>query len=416
MLTGGRPCGRSSPRRLSETPVAAGKERTVYWDEGLPGFGLVVTSTGHKSFVCQYRHKHESRRMHFKRGLSLEEARKQARGAIGAVAKDRDPLGERRKAEAEATNTLKSIAEEYLAREAGRLRSIDQRRACLERLIYPKFGSRQIESIRRSEIVRLLDKIEDENGPAMADHTLAILRRLFTWHAGRSDDFRTPIVRGMARTSPKEQARQRVLTDDELRAVWKAAEGARNAFGAMVRFIVLTATRRNEAARLQREEVTGTECLIPGSRHKSKRDFLLPLSSEALAILADVPVVGRKDKGYVFTTDGARPLGGFSKFKREFDEAVFAAQREHDASAKPMPRWTLHDLRRTARSLMSRAGVAPDHAERALGHVIAGIRGTYDLHEFRDEKRHAMEALAGQVDRIVNPQDNVIALRERHGA
>ena len=189
--------------------------------------------------------------MHFKRGLSLEAARKQARGVIGAVAKDRDPLAERRKEKVEATNTLKSIAEEYLTRESGRLRSIDQRRSCLERLVYPKFGSRQIDSIRRSEIVRLLDKIEEENGPVMADHTLAVLRRLFTWHAGRSDDFRSPIVRGMARTSPKERARQRVLTDDELRAVWKAAEASQSPFGSMVRFIVLTATRRNEAARLR---------------------------------------------------------------------------------------------------------------------------------------------------------------------
>jgi integrase len=348
--------------------------------------------------------------MHFKRGLSLDEARKQARGVIGAVAKDRDPLAERRKEAAEATNTLKSIAEEYLGREAGRLRSIEQRRGTLERLVYPKFGSRQIDSIRRSEIVRLLDKIEDNNGPVMADHTLAVLRRLMTWHAGRSDDFRSPIVRGMARTSPKERARQRVLTDDELRAVWKAAEASQNTFGALVRFILLTATRRNEAARLRREELSGNECLIPGSRHKSKRDFLLPLSDAALAVLRVVPVIGRqKDKGYVFTTDGEHAISGFSKFKRELDDRILVARREQDAKAAPLPNWTLHDLRRTGRSLMSRAGVAPDHAERALGHVIPGIRGTYDLHEFRDEKRWALEALATQLDRILNPQPNVVS-------
>jgi integrase len=401
-----------TPTFVRDAQPVPEKDRTIYWDEGLSGFGLMVTAAGHKSFVCQYRASGRSRRMHFKRGLSLEEARKQARGVIGAVARDRDPLGERRKEAAEATNTLKSIAEEYLAREAKRLRSIDQRRACLDRLVYPKFGSRQIESIRRSEIVRLLDKIEDENGPVMADHTLAVLRRLFTWHAGRSDDFRSPIVRGMARTSSKERARQRVLTDDELRAVWKAAEASQSPFGSLVRFIVLTATRRNEAARLRREEVSGAECLIPGSRHKSKRDFLLPLSEAALAVLAEVPVIGAgKGRGYVFTTDGVRALGGFSKFKREFDEAVLGAQRAQDAHAKPMPRWTLHDLRRTARSLMSRAGIAPDHAERALGHVIPGIRGTYDLHEFREEKRRALDALAAQVERIVNPSRNVVPLR-----
>jgi integrase len=76
-----------------------------------------------------------------------------------------------------------------------------------------------------------------------------------------------------------------------------------------------------------------------------------------------------------------------------------------------LPRWTLHDLRRTARTLMSRAGVDPDHAERALGHVIPGVRGTYDLHSFEDEKRRAFDALASLIERIVDPQPNVMPLR-----
>jgi integrase len=91
-------------------------------------------------------------------------------------------------------------------------------------------------------------------------------------------------------------------------------------------------------------------------------------------------------------------MSGFSKFKHKFDEACGVAD------------WTLHDLRRTARSLMSRAGVAPDHAERCLGHVIGGVRGTYDRHEYAEEKRKAFEALAGQIDRIVNPRENVVAI------
>ena len=87
------------------------------------------------------------------------------------------------------------------------------------RLVYPVMGARPIEDIRRSDIVRLLDRIEDNNGPVMADLTLAYIRRVMNWHASRSDEFRSPIVRGMARTSGKERARARILTDDELRAV-----------------------------------------------------------------------------------------------------------------------------------------------------------------------------------------------------
>jgi integrase len=124
-----------------------------------------------------------------------------------------------------------------------------------------------------------------------------------------------------------------------------------------------------------------------------------------------VPKISKN--GLVFTTDGKRPLGGFSKFKRAFDAKVLTELRKENSAAE-LPRWTLHDLRRTARSLMSRAGVPSDHAERCLGHVLPGIRGTYDRHEYINEKRHAFEALASLVDLIaIPPASNVvIALSE----
>ena len=125
----------------------------------------------------------------------------------------------------------------------------------------------------------------------------------------------------------------------------------------MLRFILLTATRLREAAQMRRQEVTGSTWLMPANRHKSKGEFLLPLSKAAIDVLASVPVIGIK--GWVFTTDGERPIAGFSKFKRQFDAHVLKLLQERDPKAKPLPRWTTHDLRRTARSLMSRAGVAP---------------------------------------------------------
>ena len=93
----------------------------------------------------------------------------------------------------------------------------------LRRLVLPKLGARQIGDITRSDITRLLDRVADENGAPMADHTLAYLRRVMSWHASRSDDFRSPIVRGMARTRPGQRRRQRVLSDNELRAAWRSA-------------------------------------------------------------------------------------------------------------------------------------------------------------------------------------------------
>lgn len=385
-----------TPTFVLKASATPGAERSLFWDETMPGFGLMVTKAGHRSFVYQYRAGHRSRRMTFPVALGLEKARKEAKKALGGVAGGGDPLQERRKAEALAENTLQSICEEYLRRDGKRLRSRGQIEQTLNRLVYPKLGKRQIDDIRRSDIVRLLDKIEDGHGAGMATNTLAHVRKIMNWHATRTDDFRSPIVRGMARTKPKERARDRILTDDELRAVWKAAGASTGPFDYLVRFILLTATRRNEAARMPDTELSGNDWIIPGARYKTKLDHVIPLSQAARDLLAKVPRI--KGVPYIFTT-GSEPISGFSKFKADFDEECGVTG------------WTLHDLRRTGRSLMSRAGVDANHAERCLGHVIGGVRGTYDRHAYYDEKKQAFEALASQIDRILNPQDNVIPMR-----
>ena len=164
---------------------------------------------------------------------------------------------------------------------------------------------------------------------------------------------------------------------------------------------------------MRRGEVFGDEWTIPQERYKTGLELVIPLSDAAQAVLAAMPKIGKV--GLVFTTDGKHPLGGFSKFKRAFDAKVLAILREGAPQAM-LPRWTLHDLRRTARSLMSRAGVQADHAERCLGHVIGGVRGTYDRHEYLAEKRHAFAALAALVERIVDPPaDNVVPLATGKG-
>jgi integrase len=221
---------------------------------------------------------------------------------------------------------------------------------------------RSIAEIKRSEIVRLLDAIEDGSGPVMADRTLAIIRRVMNWHASRSDEFRSPIVRGMARS--KNQPRSRILSDDELRQVWKA-EGT---IGCYIRFILLTSARRNEVADMTWDEIEKGDWTLPASRNKTKVDLVRPLSKAALAALAPL-----KGEGRVF---GNQKKFAFEKFKAGLTFNDF----------------TLHDLRRTARSLMSRAGVNADIAERCLGHVIPGVRGIYDRHEYHREKAHAFEA------------------------
>jgi integrase len=337
--------------------------------------------------------------------ITPEQARTLAQGILGAVAHGRDPAKERRRAEASAGNTLRSVAENYLAREGGQLRTVEDRRATLERLVYPTLGARQIDEIKRSDINKLLDKIEDESGARTATLTLAYLRRVMNWHATRTDDFSSPIVRGMGRGVTTK--RDRVLTDDELRAFWRAAEAWEHPFSRLLRFILLTATRREEAAGMLRSELEGATWTIPASRYKTGIDFELPLSQAALDVLAPITTLG--DKGYVFTTTGEGAIGGFSKFKAKFDALMLgevrnmAAERGDDPDKIALHHWTIHDLRRTARSAMTQAGVAPDHAERALGHVIGGVRGVYDRHDYLDEKHRAFEALAGYVGHVLNP-------------
>jgi integrase len=372
-----------------------GADRTVFWDETLPGFGLMVTRGGARSYVYQYRAAGRSRRMTFPFTLGLDKARREARKAVGGVASGGDPLQEKRKAAALAENTLQSICEEYLRREGKRLRSRPAIESALERLVYPKLGVRQIDTIKRSEIVRLLDKIEDEQGPVMPDRVLSYIRVIMNWHAARTDDFRSPIVRGMARIKPKERERERILHDDELRAVWRAAERFPGPFGYFVRYVLLTATRRTEAARMADDELSNGDWVIPAARYKTKVDHVIPLSKAAKDLLGSTPRIAAVK--WVFTS-GKKPIRGFSKSKLDFDKAC------------GITGWTLHDLRRTARSLMSRAGVDADHAERCLGHVMGGVRGTYDRHAYHAEKKAAFEALAGQIDRIINPRDNVIPM------
>jgi integrase len=395
-----------TPAFCKKAKAQPGAERTIYWDMSLPGFGLQMTKAGHRSYVVQYRAAGRSRRMSIDGRLGLAAARERARKLFGEVAHDRDPLAEKRKAATREKNTFQAIAEEYFERKGKDLRSADHQRAVLERLVYKRLGKLPIDIIRRSDVVRLLDHIEKERGqrhgrPAkvMADRTLAIIRKIMNWHATRSDEFRSPIVRGLARS--ENGSRARILDDDELRAVWRAAEAHPGPFSSLVQFLLLTGARRSEASAMRWSEVSGSDWTLPAARNKTKVDLIRPLSPAALAVIEKLPRIGRGEWVFtngVVTKDGQHPIGGFSHGKRILDKAAGVTG------------WTLHDLRRTARSLMSRAGVKED-AEHCLGHVIRGVAGVYDRHDYHTEKKLAYEALAALIERILNPQDNVRQLR-----
>jgi len=397
--------------RKGLTPVAVANLKPAAVRQEIPdgksrGLYLILQPSGRRSWCVRYRRPIDGRSRKFTLGdgsMSLAAARAAAASALHEVEQGRDPGEARKAAKAKAAdetaNTLANVVDEYIARESKRLRTIGDRKRIFDRLILPRLGNRPITDIQRIDVVRLLDRIEDDNGPRMADMVLAILGRVFNWHAIRSNTFRSPIVRGMARCDVRERARSRILTDDELRRVWVAADSLAPPRGAFVRLMLLTAARRSELAKMRRRgEIDGTDWVLPASRNKTKVALVRPLSGAAQAVLARIPRVNESE--FVFSgVNGKRPLGGFSWMKRDLDRL------------SGITNYTFHDLRRTARSLMSRAGVPSDHAERCLGHVIGGVRGTYDRHEYHREKQLAYEALAALIERIVEPQANVVAWR-----
>jgi integrase len=168
--------------------------------------------------------------------------------------------------------------------------------------------------------------------------------------------------------------------------------------------LLLTAQRRDEIGLMRAEEIDGDTFIIPAERYKTGIPNAVPLTKEARQWIGD------RNAGFMFsTTGGKKAFSGYSKAKRQVD-AVIAEQRKV-AKLKPLPEWRLHDLRRTARSLMSRAGVSSDIAEMVLGHKLNGVRGVYDRHSYAAEKRDALEKLAGLLALIINPpKGNVVQI------
>jgi integrase len=420
--------GKLSEETVKRLPVPDKGNRVTYFagatiqGANAPrGFGVRVTAAGARAFVLNYRLRGREHR--FTIGAwpdwSALKAVREARNLRQRIDRGENPIADR--IPSPATASVASLLDEFIARyvrnpkQPLRERTADEYESAFNRLVKPRIGKLGIYEVRRSHIIRMLDEIEDANGPVAADRTLAYVRKAFNWYATRDDQFNVPVVRGMARIKPKERARKRVLSDDEIRAIWPELARA-GTFGAFIKALLLTAQRRDEVAQMSRKEI-GSDGIwtIPAERYKTKCANFVPLSKAALAVIAAQPTIDGSD--YVFSSRAKTPFSGFSKSKAALDKAVLAAMQKRakkGGKVEPIPNWTLHDLRRTAKTLMARAGVRPDISERVLGHVIAGVEGTYDRHSYADEKRDALEKLAEMVERILKPlAANITMLAER---
>ncbi len=396
-------------KRIVDTLAPGPKDRLI-WDAELPGFGLKITPSGHKVFLVQYRHppgrQGRDRRYTigpYSEALTPDQARKVAVEVKGKVAAGQDPFAQREEIQSAAVaaakqvqharaNSLEAVAEVFIARYAKpRLRSWQEYDRMLRQHVLPTLGARPIAEIRRSEVVSLLDHLEAKCSASLADHVLAVLRKLFNWHAARDDSFSSPLVRGMARTSTTARARDRVLADNEIRAVWGAVENTPYPIGPFVVMLLLSAQRRDEVAQMRWSEINGDVWTMPKERYKTGRANAVPLTPTMRTILEAIP----RTADYVFTTTGRTPISGFSNAKEALDRR------------SGVTGWRFHDLRRTARSLMSRAGVPSDNAERVLGHAIPGIAGVYDRHNYLEEKRQALLALEAEIRRIIGSDEGL---------
>ena len=222
------------------------------------------------------------------------------------------------------------------------------------------------------------------------------------WYALRSEDYASPMVRGMKYET---NARDRKLSDDELRLIWNACEGT---FGDIVKVLLLTAQRRDKVTTMKWADIKYAVWHIPQEAREKSVPGALKLPQLALDIIEARPRIAGNDFVFAGRVHG-QPFNSYSQGKEELDAKL------NLSTTDKLPNWTLHDLRRTARSLMSRAGVTPHIAERVLGHTIKGVEGVYDRHAYAAEKAHALEALAGLVERIVNPPEggNVVFMQPR---
>jgi len=400
-------------KKLTDRGIAALKptpgKRVQVFDAQQPGLCVRVTASGTKTFTMVARNA-EGKQLWREIGrvgvISLEDARATAREGwrrlkegqaepFPAVEVERKP------------DSFETVAESFFERVVtGKRRTAYETRRILDVYVLPRWRMMPISEIRRRDVNALLDQIEDGTfvgkngkamgGPVMADRTLAVIRKLFNWYATRDDDFVSPVIAGMGRTRPAELARDRFLTDDEIRAIWPQLTGN---FGALVKMLLLTAGRRSKVAAMKWCDIDadGIWTLLVEAREKANAG-VLPLSSMARDVIAAQPRVDGCE--YIFPGRIKKPIAGFATLKRDLDARVAASLGNGDG----IPHWTLHDLRRTAKTLMQRAGVRPDISERVLGHTIAGVEGVYDRHDYLKDKGDALERLAEQVQLILQPK------------
>jgi integrase len=364
-------------------------------DSLVPGLQLRVGDRA-RTWSLLYRCAGKQRRLTLGRwpAVSVAEARRLAKETLAKVEAGEDPASAPEAAQGAGAGTFEALAAAYVERhvKSRHKRAREAEQTIRGKLVKPWSG-RPVGSITRGDVRDVLERELAAGRERTANKVLVMTRRLFAWGLDRGLVESNPAAD--IRRPGREQSRDRVLTDQELAAVWHAAGELGWPWSGFVRLLACTALRRDEIARLRWDEVDLERrvLVLAGARTKSGRPVQAPLNTLAVETIAGLPQIGN---GWVFpsrrqTVD--TPISGFGKLKTRLD----ALSRVRG--------WRLHDLRRTAASAMAGLGVAPQVLARVLNHspgaALPGVLAVYNRHSYDAEARAALEAWSRELERII---------------
>jgi len=403
--------------KLTKATVASlklptNKSESIWFDDGLPGFGLRLRAGGKRTWIAQYRIGSKQRRMTIGtvETLDADEARKLAKGVFGKVHNGADPQLEKVEARAPKAPelTLAALIDRYLPVAERKLKPGTYSGVVLHlRKHWRLLHSVELKDLTRRHVAAELARIADGSGLYGANRSRAALSALFAWAIGEGLVETNPVVGTNKAT--EEVPRDRVLTPRELNAVWK--EAGEGDYAAIVRLLILTGQRREEVGGMLWSEIDAKAAVwtIGAARTKNGLAHDVPLSVPALAVLSRPERGAGRD--LVFGAgDGA--FQGWSNAKAALDKRVAASLTKDERSLPKADRpqlkpWRLHDIRRTVATGMADLGVQPHVIEAVLNHISgykAGVAGIYNRASYSAEKRAALDIWASHVAALIQAE------------
>lgn len=426
-----------TPTLIKGLKRAPSGTRYQVMDAQVPGFGVRVTDTGHRTFIFRTRFAGSASPSRREIGsctdISLTDAREKARKWRSLVGQGIDPLvveaAERAATARKQAMTFASVAEDFIKEKLpGERKGKDVERE-IRRDLMPRWMDKPIASITDLDVLAVI-KAKMPDGKVGSRNLLALIKRFFRWVIAQRIYGVTisPCVtlQASAIIGETNGPRDRILSDDEIFAYWRAASRMPYPYGPIYKVLMLTALRLSEVAdaSLPEFDFRNKVWVIPAERMKGKnagkkqaRAHAVPLTADLLAVMDDLP---RFNGGrYLFSaTIGVSAVWMGTTPKARLDRRMLrtlramARTRGEDYRAVELPHFVQHDVRRTVRSHLSRLKITEEVREALLAHARPGIKKVYDIHDYLDEKREALELWAARLRTMTSPKpDNVIKWR-----